>query len=229
LAIDDWSGHSSIAKSTNQQINKSTNPKMDSNDPVDGPVKVVDRRRWAHGEDASADAAARKPSYVEELERLLAEKDKAIQAHASRYRESAGEFEQVRARLRRDMDKEIERARRALLADFLEVVDNLDRALTAARDARSDTGGPDASCTGLIKGVELVRDLLLAKLTSYGVKPVAAEGEPFDPRVHEAVSILPVTAPDQDERVVGVVRPGYTVNDDVLRPAAVVVGRASGS
>jgi molecular chaperone GrpE len=200
---------------------------MEANEPVDGPVKVVDRRRWAHGEPAAADAAPRKPSYVEELERLIAEKDKAIQAHAARYRESAAEFEQVRARLRRDMDKEIERARRGVLADFLDVVDNLDRALAAARDsgpAHADTPGAPPHAN-LVKGIELVRDLMLAKLASYGVEPVAAEGQPFDPQLHEAVSILSVTAPEQDERVVGVVRTGYTVGGDVLRPAAVVVGR----
>jgi molecular chaperone GrpE len=228
---------------------------MDEQEPVDGPVKVVDRRRWAHGEPATADVSHRKPTYVEELERQLAEKDKAIQAHAARYRETAGEFEQVRARLRRDQDKEIERARRAVLADFLEVVDNLDRAIAAARESGKATGQaaraeapPPASNAGaspstpgerpapgapefgsLVKGVELVRDLLLAKLAGYGVRPVPAEGQPFDPRVHEAVSILDVAARDQDERVVGVVRSGYTVGDDVLRPAAVVVGRHQGS
>jgi molecular chaperone GrpE len=195
---------------------------MDLKDSVDGPVKVVDRRRWAHGEVVSADAQPRRPSYVEELERLLAEKDKAIQAHAARYRESAGEFDQVRARLRRDMDREIERARRAVLADFLDAVDNLDRALAVARD----TGTPDAA---LVRGVELVRDLLLAKLGAYGVKPIAAEGEPFDPRIHEALSILPVIEPEQDEKVMGVVRSGYTVGNDVLRPAGVVVGRHEGT
>jgi molecular chaperone GrpE len=195
---------------------------MDEKEPVDGPVKVVDRRRWAHGEPATAEVSSRRPTYVEELERLLAEKDKAIQAHAARYRESAGEFEQVRARLRRDQDKEIERARRTVLADFLDVVDNLDRALAAARDS----GPADAP---LVKGVELVRDLLLAKLAAYQVRPIPAEGRPFDPRVHEAVSTLPVAAPDQDEQVVGVIRSGYTVGDDVLRPAAVVVGQHQGS
>jgi len=199
---------------------------MDLNQSADGPVKVVDRRRWAHGEPAATDAEPRKPAYVEELERLLAEKDKALQAHAARYRESAGEFEQVRARLRRDMDKEIERARRGVLADFLEVVDNLDRALAAARGGASGAGTPGAlPHANLLKGVELVRDLLLAKLAAYGVTPLTAEGQPFDPRVHDAVSILPVAVPEQDERVVGVVRPGYAVGDEVLRPAAVVVGR----
>jgi molecular chaperone GrpE len=191
-------------------------PMPDPVEPIDGPVKVVDRRRWAHGESATTDAYARKPSYVEELERLLAEKDKAIQAHAARYRDSAGEFEQVRARLRRDLDKEIERARRAILADVLDVADNLERALAAAASTTD---------TGLLKGVELVRDLLLAKLAGYGVVPIASQGQAFDPRVHEAVSVIPVSDQAQDEQVVGVIRNGYLVGEDVLRPAAVVVGK----
>ncbi len=185
----------------------------------DGGVTVVDRRRWAHGESAEAEPGLRKPSYIEELERQLAEKDKAIQAHAARYRESAGEFEQVRARLRRDVDRETERARRALLSDMLDVVDNLDRAIGAA------TEGSNADA--LLKGVELVRDLMLAKLASYGVRPIVAENQPFDPAIHEAVSIVPVSDPARDEHVVAIVRKGYSIGPDVLRPAGVVVGRLS--
>lgn len=195
----------------------------DKDERLDEPVKVVDRRRWAGGEAAGGpDAPLRKPTYVEELERQLAEKDKAIQAHAARYRDSATEFEQVRARLRRDLDKEIERARRAILADTLEVVDNLERALIAARAAST-------ADLALVRGVEMVRDLLLAKLASYGVKPIAAEGEEFDPRLHEAVTVVAVTEPGQDEHVVGVVRGGYTIGEDILRPAGVVVGRIQAS
>jgi molecular chaperone GrpE len=185
-------------------------------EPIDGPVKVVDRRRWAHGESADADLSARKPAYIEELERLLAEKDKAIQAHAARYRESAGEFEQVRARMRRDLDKEIERARRAVLADVLEVADNLERAIAAASST---------SDVALLKGVGMVRELLLAKLAGYGVTPIPAQDQPFDPRLHEAVAVVPVADPGKDEHVMSVVRNGYRVGDDVLRPAGVVVGK----
>jgi molecular chaperone GrpE len=187
----------------------------------DGPVKVVDRRWWVHG-DAGAAAEAgtpRKPSYLEELETLLAEKDKAIQAHAQRFRDSAAEFEQVRARLRRDLDKDIDRARRALLTDLLEVADNLDRAIAAGEAA----GPADA---GLLKGVRLVRDLFLSKLTAYQVVRFDGLGESFDPRRHEAVSVVAVTDPALDEHVVGVIRPGYLIGDDVLRPATVAVGRA---
>jgi molecular chaperone GrpE len=194
---------------------------MDTHDTTnDGPVKVVDRRWWTQGEAGGASDAGRprKPSYVEELEQQLAEKDKAIQAHAQRYRDSSAEFEQVRARLRRDIDKEVERARRALLTDMLDVADNLDRAIAAGISAGS--GDPS-----LVRGVELVRDLFLSKLASYQVARFQDEGAPFDPRRHEAVSIVPVTDPSLDDHVVSVIRPGYHIGDDVLRPATVAVGR----
>lgn len=190
-------------------------------DRADGPVKVVDWRWWAHGETGAEPGAPRKPSYVEDLERQLAEKDKAIQAHAARYRESAAEFDQVRARLRRDVDREIDRSRRAMLLDFLDVADNLDRAIAAARaSATTDSA--------LLRGVELVRDLFLAKLAGYGVTPVDSEGHPFDPRLHEAVSLVPVDDPSREEIVLGEVRKGYRVGEDVLRPAGVVVGKLGG-
>ncbi len=195
---------------------------MDDHDSkTDGPVKVVDRRWWTteHPDAGSEPARLRKPTYIEELERLLAEKDRAIQAHAQRYRDSAAEFEQVRARLRRDVDRDVERARRAVLADMLEVADNLERALASARSS------PDA---GLVKGVELVRDLLLSRLASYQVRPIAADGERFDPRLHEAVSVVLVHDPARDERVISTIRTGYVIGDEVLRPAAVAVGKLEG-
>jgi molecular chaperone GrpE len=189
-------------------------------DSADGPVKVVDRRWWAQGETGAGSSPLRKPSYVEELERQLAEKDQAIQAHAARYRDSAAEFDQVRARLRRDLDKEIERARRALLLDFLDVADNLDRAIAAARGATTTDGA-------LLKGVELVRDLFLTKLAARGVTPLASEGLAFDPRVHEAVSLVPVGDASRDEMVIAEVRKGYRIGEDVLRPSGVVVGKVA--
>jgi molecular chaperone GrpE len=125
----------------------------------------------------------------------------------------------VRSRLRRDIDRDIERARRALLADFLEVADNLDRALAAA------PGGTDAA---FVRGVDLVRQLLLARFAAYQVKPMDAEGQRFDPARHEAVSLVVVSDPEQDEVVQAVVRKGYAIGDEVLRPAAVVVGKHGG-
>jgi molecular chaperone GrpE len=185
------------------------------------PVKVVDRRWWANQDGSEAQRedtrGSGKPTYVEELERQIAEKDRQIAEYLAKYRNAASEFEEVRLRLRREISKDVERSRREILADLLEVVDNLDRAVDSAR-----TGG---SHDALLQGVEMVRRQFLAKLDSFGVKRIEAEGQPFDPALHEAISSVTTESPDQDGLVVGTVRCGYRIGDEVLRPAAVAVAK----
>ena len=187
------------------------------------PVKVVDRRWWANPDAAAAKSDASssslKPTYVEDLERRLADKEREAQEYLAKYRGAADEFEKARLRLRREITKDIERVRREVIVEVLEVLDNLDRALDSARKSASP-GDP------LFQGVELVRRQFIAKLEGLGVTPIIAEGQPFDPTLHEAISTVPVT-PDQDGRIVGIVRQGYRIGDDVLRPAAVAVGTAA--
>jgi molecular chaperone GrpE len=101
---------------------------------------------------------------------------------------------------------------------MLEVLDNLDRAIASAQAA----GTPDSA---LLQGVELVRRQFLAKLESLGVQRIESAGQPFDPSIHEAVTMVPAASGDQDGVVVGVIRPGYRIGDQVLRPAAVAVGK----
>jgi molecular chaperone GrpE len=186
----------------------------------DIPVKVVDRRWWARQDDGSAPepSGGSKPTYVEDLERQLAEKDRIAQEYIAKYRQAAAEFEDSRLRLKREISKDVERARREILADLLDVVDNLDRALDAARQSPS----PDA----LLQGVEMVQRQFLGKLEALGVKRIDVAGAAFDPAVHEAVSTVPAQSPEDEGRVVGVVRHGYTIGADVLRPASVAVARA---
>lgn len=184
-------------------------------------LRVIDRRWWARPEGTGGDEpSARtsdKPTYVQDLEQRLAAKDEELRATISRYRDASAEFEQARVRFRRDVAKEVERGKRSILADLLDVVDNLDRAIAAARDA--STGGP------LLQGIELVRAQFLGKLEGYGIKTIDASGHAFDPAVHEAVTTVPVTDAGQDGQVVGVIRQGYTIGDDVLRPAVVAVAK----
>jgi molecular chaperone GrpE len=188
------------------------------------PVKVIDRRWWAKGESeasATGDRVLLKPTYVEELERQIAEKDRQIQEYIAKYRQAAQEFEDARVRLRREIGKDIERGRREILADLLDVVDNLDRALDAARQ-------PHASTDALLQGVEMVRRQFLAKLESLGVTRIGVEEQRFDPEVHEAITTVPASAPDDDGMIVGVIRHGYRIGGDVLRPAAVAVAKWDG-
>ena len=184
------------------------------------PVKVVDRRWWANqngGEPREDTRGAGKPTFVEELERQIAEKDKQIQEYLSKYRAAANEFEEARLRLRREISKDVERGRREILADLLEVIDNLDRAVESAQQ-----GGPHDA---LVQGIEMVRRQFLAKLEGFGVKRIEADRRPFDPALHEAISSVRAESPEQDGIVVGTVRCGYLIGDDVLRPAAVAVAK----
>jgi GrpE len=61
------------------------------------------------------------------------------------------------------------------------------------------------------------------------VTRISAEGQPFVPRLHEAVSMVPVSDPTQDDHVISVIRAGYAIGDEVLRPATVAVGRLASS
>jgi molecular chaperone GrpE len=185
------------------------------------PVKVVDRRWWAKQDGDAPREDTRgsgKPTYVEALEQQIVEKDKQIQEYLSKYRQAAGEFEEARLRLRREISKDVERSRRDILSEFLEVLDNLDRAVDSAQTGAS----PEA----LVQGIEMVRRQFHAKLESLGVRKIEVEGQRFDPALHEAISSVPAASPEQDGLVVGTVRSGYRIGDEVLRPAAVAVAKA---
>jgi molecular chaperone GrpE len=184
-------------------------------------IKVVDRRWWARegGESAGAAEPQSKPSYVEELERRLAEKDREIQQAVAEHRAAARDLEEARVRIRREISRDVERARRAVLAELLDVLDNLDRSIEAARGA--------ANAEAVLEGVSMVRDQFLAKLQGFGVRRLDPIGQPFDPTSHEAISTVPASDLTHDGVVSAVVTPGYSIGDDVLRPARVVVAKAT--
>jgi len=190
-------------------------------------VRVVDRRWWARGEqDVVAEDAARKPTFVEELEQRLADQTAQLQKVLAEHRRSADEFDQAKARIRRDVARDVDRGRRSILVELLEVLDNLDRAIAAGRSAAV----PDTSeaFERFARGVELVRDQFLKKLEGFGVVRLAALGEPFDAERHEAVTTLAVEEEDKAGTVVNVIREGYLIGSELLRPASVVVGTKAG-
>ena len=193
-------------------------------DQHDDSVKVVDRRWWARGDDAADPAGGQpgqKPTYVEELERRAANAEKQAQEYLAKYRGAAQEFEDARARMRKELAKDAERTRRDVLVSLLEVFDNLDRAIDAATKSGKSSGDP------LLQGVEMVQQQFLAKLDGFGVKRIEALGAPFDPQLHEAVTTVPASDESGDGRIVGVVTHGYRIGDEILRPALVAVGKAA--
>ncbi len=165
-----------------------------------------------------------RPGYVQKLEdevarltELVEEKDQQARESAVRARLAAEDLERAKERIRKDASKALEQKKRALLSEFLDIVDDLDRALEAALLADEGTAVAD--------GVAMVRRRFLAKLEQQSITRIAAVGEPFDPERHEALSAVNVTDPDKDGVVLGEIRPGYTIGDETLRPAGVAVGK----
>ena len=185
-----------------------------------GDIHVVDKRWWARGDgddDDTAGAASDKPAFVEDLQRQLVEKDELLRSYAEKYTAQVSEFDATRARLRREVAKDVEREKRAILESFLEVIDNLDRAIEAGRETAADSA--------LLSGVELVQGLFLSTLERHGVTRSESAGQTFDPTLHDALATVQVTEPDKDGVVVEVIKPGYALADEVLRPASVAVGK----
>lgn len=212
-----------------EEVDQAQKPETTDKSPS---VRVVDRRWWARGETATTDdQGARKPTYVEELEQRLQDSGTQLQSVLAEHRRSLEEFEQIKVRIRREVARDVERGRRVLLSDLLDVLDNLERAIAAARE-QTQTSAPEAidrvdKVDKVTRGVELVRDQFLGKLTSYGVTRLKTLGEPFDAARHEAVSMAPVADASQDGLIVAVVRDGYAIGEEILRPASVVVGKHS--
>jgi molecular chaperone GrpE len=187
-------------------------------DQAEHKINVVDRRHWANKSDKDEEPALqKKPSYVEDLEGQLKEREAKLGDTLTRHRAAVTEFEEARTRLARDVGQEVERQKRLILIEFLDVMDNLDRAVEAAQKTT------DAAT--LTQGIEMVRQQFLAKLGGLGVIRKDSLHQKFDPVWHEAITSMPVDDGAQDGMVLGVVQEGYAINNEPLRPARVAVGK----
>ncbi len=156
---------------------------------------------------------------IEQLQAQLSQKDELIRKANQRADQANGEIEAVQRRVKAASDKELEQRTRKLLEGFLPVLDNMDRAIAAAR------GNPASA--DVVEGIELMRREMLTSLGRFGVTHAPAKGERFDPNRHEAIAVVPVTDAAQDGIVIDVMREGYLIGDATLRPAGVAVGKRS--
>jgi molecular chaperone GrpE len=126
------------------------------------------------------------------------------------------ELEDRRRRVREEMDEHEVRVRASVLLDFLEVADNLERATAAWKEGAAN------NLKSVQDGIESVLRLFRSKLERYAVTAFEAEGKPFDPRVHHAVS-QSTSTDTTPGTVLYEVQKGYWMDGRLLRPAAVVV------
>ena len=132
------------------------------------------------------------------------------------YRTIKNDNEAFRERTTRNLQRRFTQRHETLLLKFIDILDNLDRALEAAQ--RSYAGEP------LLEGMILVRTQLLQRLQDEGLERIPVLGTTFDPEVSESVSTQPVSDPDHHNFVVKELMRGYRVNGRVVRPSRVVIG-----
>jgi molecular chaperone GrpE len=144
----------------------------------------------------------------EQVAALEAERDE----HLNDLKRVAAEFENYRKRVARDQESLVARAHERLVKELLPVLDDLERALEAARD----TGTRSVE-----EGVRLVHRELAAALQREGLAEIETNGH-FDPHVHEALLSQPSSG-QAEGTVIEVVQKGYRLGDHVIRPARVVV------
>ena len=137
------------------------------------------------------------------------------------YRQLKQENEGFRDRLTRNLERRFEQRHERLLLKFIEILDNLDRALEAAETTY--TGDP------MIQGLILVRTQLLQTLKDEGLERIPVLGLPFDPACSEAVATRPVQEREHHHLVVKDVLRGYRIQGRLARPARVVVGEYAGT
>jgi molecular chaperone GrpE len=141
-----------------------------------------------------------------ELEETRRERDEYLDA----LRRLKAEFENSRKRQERERSRLLETASERLVVELLPVLDNLDRALEAEGDIR--------------EGVRATREQLADALSKEGLLPVASDGQPFDPNVHEAVMGQP-SDEHEEGTILQTFQRGYLLNGKPIRAAKVVVAR----
>lgn len=127
----------------------------------------------------------------------------------------AAEYDNFRKRTAKERMETWQRAQAELIARVADALDDL------SRFAHIDPAETDAKT--LHEGVELVERKIWKELESAGVTRIDKVGVPFDPNLHEAVTMQPASKPELDHTVGQVVQPGYKMRDTLLRPARVIV------
>ncbi len=184
-------------------------------------VKVTDKRRFADLSDVPGagdrpapplDDAASGDDGADQVADEVSGQVEEYRAHLQRLQ---AEFDNYRKRVLREQTTAVEMAAEPVMHRLLEVLDDFELALLHATE--------DVDQDRLLKGVELVYAKLLDALGAEGLERIDAEGQPFDPALHEA--LMQTGEGDGEPRVAEVFRPGYALRGRVIRPAGVRVER----
>ncbi len=150
-----------------------------------------------------------------ELESLEAQ----AEGHKDSWMRTAAEFENYKKRVQRDASRSYQDAMVHILKIFLEVADDMERAIV------NQPQGKGKDVDSWLNGIELIYQKLINKMKNQGVERMDVKpGDEFDPNIHEAIT--QEEHPEfQEGQIIDVVQPGYQVADRIIRPAMVRVAQ----
>ena len=168
----------------------------------------------AENQAAGTDAATAVFEDLEALRERIAGLEQERDDFRNLLQRTRADFENYQKRSQRDSAQERRDAHGALALDILPILDNFERAVAAAKQAGES--GP------LVQGVSLIQNQVMDALKRNGITRIEAEGQPFNPNLHQAVMQQPA-AEQPPNTVLKVLEQGFMLHDRVLRPASVVV------
>ncbi len=179
-------------------------------------LETSDQFQDSASEESSEDQALSEDDAGESEDKLVAEvekyKDIALRAEA--------EMQNLRRRAVRDVQNAHKYGIERLLQNLLPVLDSLEKAVEVSEAAASDDDDPQ------LEGIRLCSKLFVDVLTREGVEALDPLGEPFDPNLHEALSMI--ENPDlEPNSVMAVIQKGYRLNERLVRPAKVMVSKST--
>jgi len=158
---------------------------------------------------------------INELELAVAAAQSTVADQKDSVIRAKAEVDNIRRRAAQDVEKARKFALEKFAGEMLTTVDNLERALQSIDKE-------DESKKGVVEGIELTLQGLITSLDKFGVKAVDPQDQPFNPELHQAMSMqeVPDVAPNT---VIAVMQKGYELNGRLIRPAMVMVSKAAPS
>ena len=179
-------------------------------------INVVDRRSAMLEEDElETIQEERLPSYVERLKQEAEEKDKKLKDYIAAYKEKTAEDDGFRKRLEKDNDVRLDQFKANLFSRLVPILDNLNRALQAAKD------NPDFD--GLNQGVEMVSKQFSRELKNNDVEIINTQNRKFNPKTDEIFLTEETDDPEMDNMIVQELEPGYIFKEKLIKAAKVKV------
>ncbi len=203
--------HNAPGQEPEQKHQDSVKPDMED-------VEVMDNVPEAAEEDETAeDIENAEMNEIDSLTKQLAEAKVQLEKEKKEYMFLMADFDNFRKRTLKEKSEIIRNGAESAMKGLLPIIDDFERGIQAS----ASTDEPEA----IRQGMELIYQKFVKYLEQNGVKAIESTGAEFNPDIHEAIAMVPVTDEEQKGKVIDTPTKGYMINDKVLRHAKVAVGQ----